>query len=249
MYELRARCWPRSPACTRVTLQPAAGAHGELTGLMMIRAYHRDRGERSAPRCSSPTRPTAPTRPPRRSAGYTVVRAAVRAARQRRPRTTLRGAGGRRRRRPHAHQPEHARPVRGATSREIADDRPRARAAWSTATAPTSTPSWASPGPATWASTSCTTTCTRPSRTPHGGGGPGSGPVGGAAPSGAVPAGPGRRASEDGDALPRSTYDRPKSIGRVQRVLRQLRHARARLHLHPHARAGRPARSVRASRC
>ncbi len=30
----------------RVTFQPAAGAHGELTALMMIRAYHDDRGER-----------------------------------------------------------------------------------------------------------------------------------------------------------------------------------------------------------
>ncbi len=30
----------------RVTLQPAAGAHGELCGLMMIRAYHEDRGDR-----------------------------------------------------------------------------------------------------------------------------------------------------------------------------------------------------------
>src|SRR5690606_16760205 len=29
----------------RVTLQPAAGAHGEFTGLMMIRAYHESRGE------------------------------------------------------------------------------------------------------------------------------------------------------------------------------------------------------------
>ncbi|MDU4959588.1 MAG: aminomethyl-transferring glycine dehydrogenase subunit GcvPB [Sporomusaceae bacterium] len=28
-----------------VTLQPAAGAHGELTGLKLIRAYHRSRGE------------------------------------------------------------------------------------------------------------------------------------------------------------------------------------------------------------
>ena len=28
---------------SRVTLQPAAGAHGELAGLMMIRAYHEDR--------------------------------------------------------------------------------------------------------------------------------------------------------------------------------------------------------------
>ncbi|BEP28097.1 aminomethyl-transferring glycine dehydrogenase subunit GcvPB [Helicovermis profundi] len=29
----------------RVTLQPAAGAHGELTGIMLIKAYHRDRGD------------------------------------------------------------------------------------------------------------------------------------------------------------------------------------------------------------
>ncbi len=29
----------------RVTLQPAAGAHGELTGLMLIRAYHKHRGQ------------------------------------------------------------------------------------------------------------------------------------------------------------------------------------------------------------
>jgi glycine dehydrogenase subunit 2 len=28
-----------------VTLQPAAGAHGELTGVLIIRAYHRDRGD------------------------------------------------------------------------------------------------------------------------------------------------------------------------------------------------------------
>ncbi len=28
-----------------VTLQPAAGAHGELTGMLMVRAYHRSRGE------------------------------------------------------------------------------------------------------------------------------------------------------------------------------------------------------------
>jgi glycine dehydrogenase subunit 2 len=30
-----------------VTLQPAAGAHGELTGLLMVRAYHRSRGDDS----------------------------------------------------------------------------------------------------------------------------------------------------------------------------------------------------------
>ena len=32
-----------------VTLQPAAGAHGELTGILMIRAYHRSRGDDGAP--------------------------------------------------------------------------------------------------------------------------------------------------------------------------------------------------------
>ncbi|SHJ63392.1 aminomethyl-transferring glycine dehydrogenase subunit GcvPB [Desulfofundulus thermosubterraneus] len=29
----------------RVTMQPAAGAHGELTGILLIRAYHRQQGE------------------------------------------------------------------------------------------------------------------------------------------------------------------------------------------------------------
>jgi glycine dehydrogenase subunit 2 len=29
----------------KVTLQPAAGAHGEYTGVMLMRAYHRDRGD------------------------------------------------------------------------------------------------------------------------------------------------------------------------------------------------------------
>src|SRR5437899_1845232 len=30
---------------TRVTLQPSAGAHGELTGLMLIKAYHESQGQ------------------------------------------------------------------------------------------------------------------------------------------------------------------------------------------------------------
>ncbi|MDY0234906.1 MAG: aminomethyl-transferring glycine dehydrogenase subunit GcvPB [Gudongella sp.] len=29
----------------RMTLQPAAGAHGELTGIMLVKAYHEDRGD------------------------------------------------------------------------------------------------------------------------------------------------------------------------------------------------------------
>jgi glycine dehydrogenase subunit 2 len=56
-----------------VTLQPAAGAHGELTGLLMIRAYHRDRGDTSRTRILIPdsahgTNPASAT-----MAGFTAV--------------------------------------------------------------------------------------------------------------------------------------------------------------------------------
>ena len=37
-----------------VTLQPAAGAHGELTGILMIRAYHRSRGDHERDRGPGP---------------------------------------------------------------------------------------------------------------------------------------------------------------------------------------------------
>ena len=54
-------------------------------------------------------------------------------------------------------------------------------------------------GPATWASTSSTSTCTRRSRTPHGGGGPGRRAHRGARHAGAVPAGAaGGRGATDG---------------------------------------------------
>ena len=44
MYRLQ-RCLAEITGMDRVTLQPAAGAHGELTGMMMIRAFFKDRGE------------------------------------------------------------------------------------------------------------------------------------------------------------------------------------------------------------
>lgn len=44
MYELQ-RLLAAITGFHAVTLQPAAGAHGELTGLMMIRAYHHSRGQ------------------------------------------------------------------------------------------------------------------------------------------------------------------------------------------------------------
>jgi len=43
----RLRCYLAEIAgLAEVTLQPAAGAHGEMTGLMIINAYHRNRGQR-----------------------------------------------------------------------------------------------------------------------------------------------------------------------------------------------------------
>ncbi|WP_027893159.1 aminomethyl-transferring glycine dehydrogenase subunit GcvPB [Calidithermus chliarophilus] len=44
MYELQ-RDLGEITGMDAVTLQPAAGAHGELTGIMVIRAYHASRGE------------------------------------------------------------------------------------------------------------------------------------------------------------------------------------------------------------
>jgi glycine dehydrogenase subunit 2 len=40
------RCLCELGGFARVTLQPAAGAHGELAGVMMIRAWHADRGKK-----------------------------------------------------------------------------------------------------------------------------------------------------------------------------------------------------------
>lgn len=39
------RCLAALTGMARMSLQPAAGAHGELTGLMIIKAYHENRGE------------------------------------------------------------------------------------------------------------------------------------------------------------------------------------------------------------
>ena len=44
MYQLQE--WLKEIAgFAAVTLQPAAGAHGEFTGVLMMRAYHKSRGD------------------------------------------------------------------------------------------------------------------------------------------------------------------------------------------------------------
>ena len=44
MYELEKSLCEIS-GMDRMTLQPAAGAHGELTGILLIKAYHENRGD------------------------------------------------------------------------------------------------------------------------------------------------------------------------------------------------------------
>ncbi len=41
------RCFIEITGMDAITLQPAAGAHGELTGLLMVRAYHQSKGTRA----------------------------------------------------------------------------------------------------------------------------------------------------------------------------------------------------------
>ena len=69
-----------------VTLQPAAGAHGELTGILMIRAYHQARGDHDrreviVPDSSHGTNPATAS-----MAGFTTVTVPSDARRRRRPR-------------------------------------------------------------------------------------------------------------------------------------------------------------------
>ena len=198
-------------------------------------------GRRGAPRSSSPTPRTAPTRRPRRWPASSVVELTDASGNGDVDLARPRAAPGRRRRGVHDHQPEHARPVRGA-------DPPRsprschARAGWSTATAPTSTRSSASRAPATWASTSCTSTCTRPS------------------PRRTAAAAPARARSASRSTWRRSCrrrswsrtatstrfdWNRPAVHRQAPGVLGQLRHAGARLHLHPHHGPRRAARRLR----
>ena len=145
-----------------VSLQPAAGAHGELTGILMIRAYHRadgdiERDEVLVPDSSHGTNPATAT-----MAGFRTITIPSARRRRRRRRRVPGGAraadgGG------HDHEPVHARACSrsGSASCSTRSTRP---ARWPTWTARTSTRSSAGSSPARPASTSCTSTCTRRSR-------------------------------------------------------------------------------------
>ena len=144
-----------------VAMTPKAGAHGELCGMMAIKAALEARGEKRSivlvPESAHGTNPATAA-----LLGYRVEVNAGASGRHGRSgggeEASLEG-----RRRHHADQSEHLRAVRarcGGDRRSGACGRART----STRMARTSTPSSARCGRAISASTRCTSTCTRPSR-------------------------------------------------------------------------------------
>ena len=216
----------------RVTLQPAAGAHGELAGMLMIRKALQARGERRRkvliPDSAHGTNPASAV-----FAGFETVEIA----------STAKGtldlaasaASRRRRRRRGAH--DRPCPTPWACSSRRSSRRRRCctrRARSSTWTAPTSTRSSASRCRARWASTRSTSTCTRRSRRR----------------TAAAARAPGRSRSRPAlvPYLPVPTVekvgdryalidDRPDSIGKVRGFFGNFGMLRAGARLHPLARA------------
>ncbi len=138
---------------------PAAGAHGEITAMLMAKKYFTEiAASASATSASCPTPRTARIRRARRWSATASCRSHRRAAAA----PTRRAARQARRldRRVHDDQPQHARAVR---RRHHRDRRRRCTppAGSCTTMVRMPTPSSACAGRATWASTSCTSTCTR----------------------------------------------------------------------------------------
>ncbi len=136
-----------------VTLQPAAGAHGEQTGLMMIKAWHESRGDTKRTKVIVPdsahgTNPASAT-----VTGFNAVEVASDTDGM----VDLESLKSLMDDSVAAHMLTNLIPWGSSRSISWSSQRPSTgRADWSTTTAPTPTPSWARPAPATWASTSST---------------------------------------------------------------------------------------------
>ena len=159
-----------------VTLQPAAGAQGELCGILMIRAYHRSRGRYRARRGPRPGLLARDEPGNGHDGGLPDDHDPVggrRGCRRRRVPGGARAADGGR----HDHESVHARSVR-APDRRAARRRPRRPEPSPTWTARISTRSSAGSSRVRPASTSCISTSTRRSARPTAAAVPGAGPVG-----------------------------------------------------------------------
>ena len=237
MFELQAML-AEIAGFAAVTLQPAAGAHGELTGVLIMRKYLYDQGECErdtilVPDSAHGTNPATTSMSGFRGGGSAIGRArerrsrrAARADRPARPEAD----------RPDADQPEHARPVR----RERAGGAP-AGARGGRAGLRRRRQLQRDPGHRQAGRPRLRRDALQPAqdlldaaRRRRAGIGRG----GGVREAGRLPAGAdrGAAASRTGCCTGRmpAEVDRPGEV-----VLRQLRHPGARLHLHPHARRGR----------
>ena len=213
-----------------VSLQPSAGSHGELAGVLLTRAYHEDRGETRhkvlTPDTAHGTNPATVT-----MAGFEVVKLA----------TNADGGVDLDDLRAKADADVACLMLTNPNTLGLFDPNirrsPRSCTAWArrcTTTARTSTPSWGSRARATWASTSSTSTCTSPSPSPTAAAARGRGrspcptriepflPV----PVGRAPR-PDGSFELDRQRLARRQVDRPPA-----RLPGQLRLLRARLRLH-----------------
>ena len=233
-----------------VSLQPSAGSHGELAGVLLTRAFHEDRGEHRTkvltPDTAHGTNPATVT-----MAGYEVVKVGT-DAHGNVDLDDLRAKADRGRRLPDADQSLDARAVR-ARDRGDRADRPRRRRDAVLRRRQPQRDHGHLPARATWASTSCTSTCT--SRSPS--------------PTAAAARAPARSRSRSGSS--RSCRARRWSAARAPATARrgaalrprlrpaevdrpparlpgQLRRVRPLLRLHPLARRRRPARRLRGRR-
>ena len=218
-----------------VTLQPAAGAQGELTGILMIRAYHRERGDVERDEVLVPD--SSPRHQPgdgvdgRLHDDHHPVGAPTAASTSRRFRAAL----GPRTAAVMITNPSTLGPVR-ATHRRAARARSTRPARWPTWTARTSTPSSAGSSPARPASTSCTSTSTRRSarRTAAAARAPARSGWGSAC-CRTCPR-RGSCATDDGTLPPGAAGRAPDLDRPAAQLRRQHRRPRARVRLHPGAR-------------
>ena len=175
MYELQ-ECLHEITGFAGVSLQPAAGAHGELTGVLMIRAYHRDRGD------TQRTRHAHPRLGPRHQPGLHQHGRVCRWSRSSPMRaatstwTDLRAhlndrAGGH-----DAHQPQHAGPVRRARAGDLPAGARRGGLMYGDGANLNALMGIVKPGELGFDVMHFNLHKTF--STPHGGGGPGAGPVG-----------------------------------------------------------------------
>ena len=104
-----------------VSLQPAAGAQGELAGVLMIRAYHQARGREADARCSIPDSAHGTNPASTALAGFEVVEVKSDAERRGGPRTTSSAHLGRRRGGVHDHRARTRSASSSRASIEIAE--------------------------------------------------------------------------------------------------------------------------------